>query len=294
MAFLTTTVGLALFAVFRNCDPLNEKSGIGLTKADQIVPYYIVSRLISYPGLVGLCISGILCASISSLSSALNSLSTVFVEDFINTSFPSHPKASGLKLNALAKALVIMHGISIIGLAFMTSRFMSVLQAVIVLDGMVLGPTLGVYILGVFTERSNELGVLIGLTIAALSSAWFGLGTSLFGNTYEGLPFHNEDCISEQSNVTDYSYSSLHLKSEATNSTLSVDMMRYFPMYRISYIWTYCIGVILTILIGYIISRIIDCQKKPATVDPKLLCPLVKSRHSQIPKDNEMHSQTIR
>ncbi|CAL1266365.1 unnamed protein product [Larinioides sclopetarius] len=288
MAFLTTTVGLALYAVFRNCDPLNEKSGIGLTKADQVVPYYIVSRLIGYPGLVGLCISGILCASLSSLSSALNSLSTVFVEDFVNASFTKRSKPSALKLNILAKALVIMHGIAIIGLTFMTSRFKSVLQAVVVLDGMVLGPSLGVYILGVFTKRSNELGVLIGLTTAAFFSIWFGLGTSLFGNTYEGLPFHNKDCIPNQWNATVYSYSSPYLKSETTNSTLSVDMKRYFPMYGISYIWTYCIGAALTIIIGYTASRIIDCQKKPAPVDPKLLCPLVKSRHSQIPEEHDI------
>ncbi|KAF8763834.1 putative sodium-dependent multivitamin like protein [Argiope bruennichi] len=105
MGFLTTTVGLALYAIFQNCDPLNEKSGTGLIKADQIVPYYIVSRLNRFPGLVGLCISGILCASLSSLSSALNSLSTIFVEDFIKANFSEHPKASAWKFNALAKAL---------------------------------------------------------------------------------------------------------------------------------------------------------------------------------------------
>ncbi|KAF8763835.1 Sodium-coupled monocarboxylate transporter 1 like protein [Argiope bruennichi] len=188
----------------------------------------------------------------------------------------------------------IIHGLVIIGLAFTTSRFSSVLQAVVVLDGMVLGPTLGVYVLGVFTERSNELGVLIGLSIASLFSAWFGLGTSLFGKTYEGLPFHNEGCISGQGNVTDYSSSLWHLKSEATNSTLSVDMKKYFPMHGISYIWTYCIGAALTILIGYIASRSLDFRKKPAKVDPKLLCTLVKFRHIQTPVGIEMHSQTIR
>ncbi|GFT24606.1 putative sodium-dependent multivitamin transporter [Nephila pilipes] len=105
MAFLTTTTGLVMFAVFKNCDPLRQESGIGLTKADQVVPYYIVSRFLSYPGLVGLCISGILCASLSSLSSALNSLSTVFVEDFMRPLFHIPHKTAKFKLNACAKTL---------------------------------------------------------------------------------------------------------------------------------------------------------------------------------------------
>ena len=36
MAILTTTTGLAMYAAFKNCDPLSKESDVGLTKADQV------------------------------------------------------------------------------------------------------------------------------------------------------------------------------------------------------------------------------------------------------------------
>ncbi|GFV11653.1 sodium-coupled monocarboxylate transporter 1 [Trichonephila clavipes] len=256
----------------------------------QIVPYYIVSRFIRYPGLVGLCISGILCASLSSLSSALNSLSTVFLEDFINPFLHIPYKTARLKLNACAKALVVIHGFLIIGLAFVTSQFTSVFQAVVVLDGMVLGPTLGVYVLGVLTETTNEMGILIGLIFGALFSAWFGLGTSLFGNKYEGLPLSSESCKTLQWNSTEYINPLLEFNEKTRNSSISEGIEKLFPMHGVSYIWTYCVGAILTITVSYIASFLINCRKETAVVDSTLLCPLRRPQNDKVSKEIELHS----
>ncbi|GFS55699.1 putative sodium-dependent multivitamin transporter [Trichonephila inaurata madagascariensis] len=229
MAFLTTTTGLAMFAVFKSCDPLQQKSGIGLTKADQIVPYYIVSRFIGYPGLVGLCISGILCASLSSLSSALNSLSTVFVEDFINPFLHIPYKTARLKLNACAKALGMKTNtrhsrIPNNRTGFYDFSIHQRLSSSSGFGGMVLGPTLGVYLLGVLTVTTNETGILIGLIFGALFSAWFGLGTSLFGNKYEGLPLSSESCKTLQWNSTEYISPLLEFDEKTGNFSISEEI----------------------------------------------------------------------
>ncbi|GFU04358.1 sodium-coupled monocarboxylate transporter 1, partial [Nephila pilipes] len=139
----------------------------------------------------------------------------------------------------------------------MTSQFTSVLQAVVVLDGMVLGPTLGVYLLGVLTVTTNESGILIGLVFGALVSAWFGLGTSLFGTKYEGMPLSGEGCQTLQRNFTEYDNQYLKFNKEMRNSSSSEGIEKLFPMHGISYIWTYCVGATLTITVAYIASLLI-------------------------------------
>ena len=51
---------------------------------------------------------------------------------------------------------VVFHGILIVGLSYFTSLFQSVLQGVVVLDGIILGPTLGVFTLGILTQATHE------------------------------------------------------------------------------------------------------------------------------------------
>lgn len=62
----------------------------------QLVPYFIITRLISIPGLTGLCIAGIFSGSLSTMSSALNSMSTVAVIDFLKPSLKTTMKDTTL------------------------------------------------------------------------------------------------------------------------------------------------------------------------------------------------------
>ncbi|GFR22852.1 sodium-coupled monocarboxylate transporter 1, partial [Trichonephila clavata] len=163
----------------------------------------------------------------------------------------------------------VIHGFLIIGLAFMTSQFNSVFQAVVVLDGM---------------------GILIGLTFGALFSAWFGLGTSLFGNKYEGLPLSSESCKTLQWNSTEYIHPLLELDGDTRNSSVSEGIERLFPMQGMSYIWTYCVGATLTITVAYIASFLLNCRKEPANVDSKLLCPMRRPQNYKVPKEIELHT----
>ena len=71
--------GLLIYATYYDCDPLTT----GLAKAkDQILPLFTMDLLKDLPGMSGLFIAGIFSASLSSLSTALNSISAVVLEDF--------------------------------------------------------------------------------------------------------------------------------------------------------------------------------------------------------------------
>lgn len=74
-AFITPLTGMAALAYFHECDPV--KSG-QLSKSDQIMPYLASQIFANLPGLTGLFISAAYSATLSTLSTGLNSFATVF------------------------------------------------------------------------------------------------------------------------------------------------------------------------------------------------------------------------
>ena len=71
--------GLLIFATYYDCDPLTTK----LAKAkDQLLPLLVMDILKDLPGLPGIFIAGVFSAALSSLSTAMNSMAAVVLEDF--------------------------------------------------------------------------------------------------------------------------------------------------------------------------------------------------------------------
>ena len=71
--------GLLIYATYYDCDPLTTK----LAKAkDQMLPLLVMDILKDLPGLPGLFIAGVFSAALSSLSTGLNSMAAVVLEDF--------------------------------------------------------------------------------------------------------------------------------------------------------------------------------------------------------------------
>lgn len=69
-----------MYATYKHCDPLQTK----LAKAkDQMLPLFVMETLGELPGLSGLFIAGVFSAALSSLSTCLNSMSAVVLEDFV-------------------------------------------------------------------------------------------------------------------------------------------------------------------------------------------------------------------
>ncbi|GFT00299.1 sodium-coupled monocarboxylate transporter 2 [Trichonephila clavipes] len=146
--------GLVLYAVFYQCDPVLMKSEDGITKYDQLVPYFIISRLQSYPGLTGLCFAGIFSSSLSTISSALNSLAIVTIIDFIQPIFSKrlNPKRE----EYLAKGLSLFYGVVCILLTYSIAGVDSIAQATSVFMSVTEGPVLAVFLIGVLTRKATD------------------------------------------------------------------------------------------------------------------------------------------
>ena len=135
-------------------------------KADDIFPYYIVHHLPQ--GVTGLLIASVFAAAMSSIDSALNSLSTTWVNDFYRPYIKKD--ASERHYLTMAKAFTVLFGLFLIFIAFLSRDTKEVLILGLKIGTFTYGALLGVFLLGILTKRGNDVGnaISIGVSIVAV------------------------------------------------------------------------------------------------------------------------------
>lgn len=115
-------------------------------------------------GLLGIVISGIFAAAMSSIDSLLNSMTTVYIKDIHERFIVKDQKPASLKTSMIASAIC---GIIIILVAYFgfSGTTKSVLEVVGSYIAYISGPMCGVFILAMYTEKSNNSGVVIGFIV---------------------------------------------------------------------------------------------------------------------------------
>ncbi|MGH6610857.1 MAG: sodium:solute symporter family transporter, partial [Burkholderiaceae bacterium] len=142
-----------------------------LLPIDATFPLFIAAELPA--GVTGLIVAGILAASMSTLSSILNSVATLMSVDFYEKIVK---QASPARRVIFAEAMTILTGVIGIGAAYLLSRYdiHSLFDTSIELAGLLGGGFAGAYTLGMFTRRANWQGVAIGVatSITLTTLAW--------------------------------------------------------------------------------------------------------------------------
>lgn len=175
LSLTTSFSGLVIYYYYRNCDPLLAKR---ITKADQLMPIYIVDVLGHIPGICGLFVAGVFSATLSTVSSCLNSLAAVTLEDYwkplyrciTGKEFYQHEPKSAVPTKIIAG----MYGFVCIGTAFLAEKFGGILQISLTIFGAVGGPLLALFTLGMTLLVPNEYGSVLGLLSGVLISLWIG------------------------------------------------------------------------------------------------------------------------
>lgn len=106
-----------------------------------------------YPGLTGLFIAGVFSAALSSLSTCLNSMSAVVLEDFIKP-FVKRP-LSETAINWIMRSVVVSVGTLCVFLVYIVEHMGTVLQLTMSLEAITNGPLLGIFTIGVFMPWIN-------------------------------------------------------------------------------------------------------------------------------------------
>lgn len=131
-------------------------------KADLMIPVFITKYLPH--GFIGLLMVAILSAAMSSLSSTVNSLSAVSVEDFFNR---GKKKLEGKKYMRISKYAVVFWGVVCIAFSFLFGGDKStVIEIINAIGSVFYGPVLVTFILAIFSKKVNHVGMNTGIIIA--------------------------------------------------------------------------------------------------------------------------------
>ncbi|CAF0797850.1 unnamed protein product [Rotaria sordida] len=147
MQILLACIGCLIYAKYSQCDPLNAKL---ISRSDQLYPLFVIQILGRFPGFTGLFIACILSASLSTISSAVNSIAAVIVEDIYKRMSFARPMSNER-------------------------------QATIILQifGVFTAPILGIYLLGFFTARVQSRSVLMAFILCLVFQMWILVGSTL-------------------------------------------------------------------------------------------------------------------
>jgi SSS family transporter len=154
-------VGTALWVYFKN-NP-SDLSPHGRT--DDVFPWFIAQQL--PPGLSGLVIAGVFAATMSTISSSMNSMATVVTTDF----YPIFRKrASDEARFAFARKTTIVIGVlgSGVSIYMDTIRNASVWDQYITIIGLLGGCLAGMFTAGIFFPRIHSRGIMAGFIASAL------------------------------------------------------------------------------------------------------------------------------
>lgn len=161
-ALIFFSLGTLLFVYYKiNPGDLNPV----LEKTDAIFPWFIVNSLPD--GVSGLLIAAIFAASMSSLDSSMNSVSTVITTDFFRRLNPLQDENAYLKL---ARIITVVIGVLGTSLALMMAGWgiSSLWDQFNMIIGLFAGGLGGIFILGIFIKQANATGAITGLLVSGV------------------------------------------------------------------------------------------------------------------------------
>ncbi|KAM7346481.1 putative sodium-dependent multivitamin transporter [Cochliomyia hominivorax] len=252
LSFTTCFSGLCMYYYYKGCDPLLEGR---INSRDQLMPLFVVDTMGHIPGLSGLFVSGIFSGSLSSISSSISSLSAVTMEDYIKpwVAYRKKTELSDARSTFYSKVLNLVYGAVCLGIAFMAGSIGGLLQAALSIFGIVGGPLLGLFTLGMYIQKANQKGAITSLTIGLAFSFWIGFGQPK--PPIPLLPLDTDSCPATTSTlVTDIFTSTLKSLVKAETE----EKPHYFYLYRISYMWYAVIGFLITFILGIVFSWIYE------------------------------------
>ncbi|XP_072511807.1 sodium-coupled monocarboxylate transporter 1-like isoform X2 [Notamacropus eugenii] len=270
-AILTCAVlcGLCIYSRYQDCDPWTAKK---VSAPDQLLPYLVLDILQDYPGLPGLFVACAYSGTLSTVSSSINALAAVTVEDLIKPYFRS---LSEKTLSWLSKGTSVLYGALCIGMAGLASFMGALLQAALSIFGMVGGPLLGLFSLGILVPFANSAGAFVGLTTGFVISLWVGIGAQLYPPLPERtLPL---TLVTDGCNITNLdsqrNWTITTTEMPFSTSAFQIHNVERTPLmdnwYSLSYLYFSTTGTLVTLLVGIIVSLLTGGRKQ--STDDKFL-----------------------
>ncbi|MGI8604586.1 MAG: sodium:solute symporter [Verrucomicrobiales bacterium] len=189
VVFVVLAIGILLHVFYHNNPDASllryldgHPNPAGAPKPNEIFPQFVLTQMPA--GLRGLVIAGLLAATMGSLGTALNALSTSYVRDFHFRWFGEPGTDAGrvrvLRLGTVGFAVILIAiGLATAGVVALQPS-LRILPIVLGIFGYTYGSLLGVFMVGLFTRRGNCRGNLIAMISGFVAVAYLsGLDASI-------------------------------------------------------------------------------------------------------------------
>ncbi|EGK97435.1 AGAP013403-PA [Anopheles gambiae str. PEST] len=276
-------IGLLVYATYHECDPLTAQ----LVKAkDQLLPLFVMETFAAYPGMTGVFVAGIFSAALSSLSSALNALSAVTLEDFFKP-YCSKPLTEK-QTSYIMRGSVLVYGAVTVMLSLLVQHLGTVMQLAMTLSAASAAPLLGMFVMGILMPWVNGTGALYGGITGLLTmfymcyNAQYSIAAG--SRTFDTKPVSVAECGYEVRYNT-----SIHsifmdadklIEQEYPDSELE---KMETSIYHISYMYFTLFGMSVTCVAGTVVSLLAKLcgRDRDQPIDPKLLAPCIRKKQSR-------------
>ncbi|XP_034856662.1 sodium-dependent multivitamin transporter isoform X1 [Mirounga angustirostris] len=268
---MSCLIGLVMFVYYQEYPMSTQQAQAA---PDQFVLYFVMDLLKDLPGLPGLFVACLFSGSLSTISSAFNSLATVTMEDLIRPWFPQFSEVQAIMLSRI---LAFGYGLLCLGMAYISSQMGPVLQAALSIFGMVGGPLLGLFCLGMFFPCANPPGAIVGLLAGLIMAFWIGIGSIVTNMASRMAPSPpNISSFSLPSNLTSVTMTTL---MPSTTLSKPTGLQR---LYSLSYLWYSAHNSTTVIVVGLIVS-LLTGGMRGRTLNPRTIYPVLPKLVALLP-----------
>ncbi|GAB6028000.1 hypothetical protein CHUAL_002227 [Chamberlinius hualienensis] len=263
--------GITMYAYYDNCDPLLSRQ---ITRRDQLMVLFAMEILSFCPGLPGLFIGAIMCATLSSITSLLNSMTALTVKEIVYFK----PEMSGETTKKLSKILVVWFALLSIAAAIMADNFGGLIESAYSIEGIHGGASFVVYTIGMLLPWVHLKGVVVGFMCSTILPIWVTIGSKFVTIGIHQAPLSIENCV----NMT-------YIHSLNITQTTETSLLHYF--YSIPAQWYISWCLVTGIAASLIASMVIGFQS-PKNVDANLLFTFIRRyfKSKQFAVESQLHS----
>ncbi|KAK3566236.1 hypothetical protein QTP86_029684 [Hemibagrus guttatus] len=266
------TCGLVMFALYSHCDPL--KSG-RISASDQYMPYLVLDIFRDLPGIPGLFLACAYGGTLSTVSTSINAMAAVTMEDLLKPFLIDSLQRKQMQLcRLLLKECVVYSG------SFTVM-------------GVVNGPLLGTFILGMFIPAANKLGAFVGVMVGFSLALWLAVGSSVYPPTPQQMGvLHTSADYCPSANTT--LNSTMLTETSPTLAPPEPAETRHRGLqdfYSISYLYFGALSTGTSVLVGIVVSYLTGPTPR-GSIQPGLLWWDLKA-HRDAPQESTGESMVL-
>ncbi|GAB6026991.1 hypothetical protein CHUAL_013657 [Chamberlinius hualienensis] len=274
---LTTATAVFMFAYYYNCDPLMTGK---IKLRDQLMALFAMETLSFCKGLPGVFVAGIMCATLSTLSSSLNSLSAITLNDYIKLWKPDLSNERSMKIS---KYLVVAYGAICMALVALAENLGGIMKAVFGINSIAGGPMLVVFTSGMLLPWVNSKGAMAGFWCSTILPLWSWIGSLVTTRLFSHAPISTEGC----SNWT-----------TVVNITTPNGKLSDNSFYAVSSLWYPSWSIIIGLTVALLVSKLTGFQDAKK-VNPDLVFSIMRKYTSDktimnnIGKKHQTHAELV-